>query len=74
MELVQNTPDAVVAPILAASRHSTKAIKGFVRRVLDGQTSDDAQTLAIFAAAFEGADFAEGAAAFMARRPPRFPG
>ena len=74
VELVQNTPDAAVAPILAASRHSTKAIKGFVRRVLDGQTSDDAQTLAIFAAAFEGPDFAEGAAAFMARRPPRFPG
>mgnify|MGYP003844260021 CR=1 FL=1 len=51
---------------------STKAAKGFVRRVLDGQTADDAETLAIFAAAFAGQDFAEGAAAFVERRKPQF--
>jgi enoyl-CoA hydratase/carnithine racemase len=40
--------------------------------VLDGQAHDDAETLAIFAAAFTGADFAEGTAAFAEKRPPRF--
>ena len=43
-----------------------------MRRVLDGQTADDAETLAIFAAAFAGQDFAEGAAAFVERRKPQF--
>ncbi len=72
IEAVADTPDAFVAAILAASRHSTRAIKGFVRRVLDGQVADDAETLAIFAAAFTGADFAEGTAAFVAKRKPEF--
>ena len=72
VEAVADTPDAFVQAILAGSRHSTRAIKGFVRRVLDGQNSDDAETLAIFAAAFTGADFAEGTAAFVAKRKPDF--
>jgi enoyl-CoA hydratase/carnithine racemase len=72
VEAVADSPAQIVQAILAGSRHSTTAIKGFVRRVLDGQTQDDAQTQAIFAAAFEGADFAEGAAAFVERRRPRF--
>jgi enoyl-CoA hydratase/carnithine racemase len=74
VELVAPTPDAVVAAIVAASRQSTRALKGFVRRVLDGQIAEDADTQAIFAAAFAGADFAEGAAAFVERRPPDFQG
>jgi enoyl-CoA hydratase/carnithine racemase len=72
VELVATTPCVVVDPIVAASRHSTRALKGFVRRVLDGQVAEDAQTEAIFAAAFAGADFAEGAAAFVERRKPDF--
>jgi enoyl-CoA hydratase/carnithine racemase len=72
VEAVADSPAQIVQAILSGSRHSTTAIKGFVRRVLDGQTQDDAQTQAIFAAAFEGADFAEGAAAFVERRRPRF--
>jgi enoyl-CoA hydratase/carnithine racemase len=74
VELVAPTPDAEVAAIVAASRQSTRALKGFVRRVLDGQIAEDADTQAIFAAAFAGADFAEGAAAFVERRPPDFQG
>lgn len=72
VEAVADSPAAFVQAILANSRHSTRAIKGFVRRVLDGQAGDDDETLAIFAAAFTGADFAEGAAAFVARRKPEF--
>ena len=72
VEAVAATPEAFVQAIIAASRHSTRAIKQFVRRVLDGQVADDAETLAIFAAAFTGPDFAEGTAAFVARRTPEF--
>ena len=59
-------------PILAASPHSTRQIKGFVRRVLDGQAHDDADTLAVFAAAFSGPDFLEGTSAFVEKRKPEF--
>lgn len=72
MELIADTPVPVTEAIVGGSRHSTKAIKGFVRRVLDGQAAEDAETAAIFAAAFTGADFAEGAAAFVAKRKPVF--
>lgn len=58
--------------ILAASPHSVRETKRFVRRVLDGQSEDDADTLRIFAEAFTGADFAEGTAAFVEKRKPEF--
>lgn len=74
VERVANTPCVLTDPILAASRQSIRALKGFVRRVLDGQVAEDAETQAIFAAAFASADFAEGAAAFVERRKPHFRG
>ena len=43
-----------------------------VRRVLDGQVTDDSETLAIFDASFTRKDFAEGAAAFAEKRKPDF--
>jgi enoyl-CoA hydratase/carnithine racemase len=64
---------ALVTAIAANSRHSTTHLKGFVRRVLDGQVAEDAETLRIFAEAFAGEDFREGAAAFVERRAPEFP-
>ncbi len=63
---------AFAEPILAASPHSTRAIKRFVRRILDGQVEDDAETLATFAEAFTGADFFEGTTAFVEKRTPDF--
>lgn len=74
VEMLAGGPSCIQAAIVAASRNSTKAIKGLVQRVLDGQSADDAGTLAAFAAAFAGEDFAEGAAAFTARRVPKFRG
>ena len=59
-------------PILAASPSSTRAIKGFIRRVLDGQVHDDADTISVFAAAFNGPDFLEGTSAFADKRKPEF--
>ena len=72
VESVADSPDALASAILDASPHSVRAIKGIVRRVLDGQAHDDDQTRAVFAAAFDGADFAEGTAAFVAKRKPEF--
>jgi enoyl-CoA hydratase/carnithine racemase len=43
-----------------------------IRRILDGQVADDADTLAMFADAFEGDDFREGVAAFLGKRAPEF--
>ena len=72
VEQLADSPDAMIADILAASPHSIRETKGFIRRVLGGQAEDDAETLAAFAAAFEGADFLEGTSAFVEKRKPRF--
>lgn len=72
VEILADSPEALTTQITAASGSSARAIKGFVRRVLDGQVADDAATLATFAAAFTGADFAEGTAAFVEKRKPEF--
>jgi enoyl-CoA hydratase/carnithine racemase len=72
VEQLADTPDAMIADVLAASPHSIRETKGFIRRVLDGQVGDDAETLAAFAAAFTGADFLEGTTAFVEKRKPRF--
>ena len=72
VETVADTPASLADPILAASGHSVREGKRFVRRVLDGQTDDDAETLAIFADAFTGPDFLEGSSAFTEKRKPEF--
>ncbi len=71
-EFIADSPDELAQEITAASPHSLRETKRFVRRVLDGQVADDADTLRIFAEAFAGADFAEGTAAFAAKRKPEF--
>ncbi|MFN4240924.1 MAG: enoyl-CoA hydratase/isomerase family protein [Erythrobacter cryptus] len=72
VEQVAESPQGLIDDILAASPHSLRQTKRFIRRVLDGQTGDDDETLAIFAAAFEGPDFLEGTRAFVAKRKPEF--
>ncbi len=72
IEGVAQEPASMVAALLATSPHSIRENKKFVRRVLDGQSEDDAQTLRIFAEAFEGPDFVEGTSAFVAKRKPDF--
>ncbi len=72
VEVLGDDVDQFAEPVLAASPHSTREIKRFVRRVLDGQTEDDAATLAVFAAAFTGPDFIEGTSAFTQKRKPEF--
>ncbi len=59
--------------IAAASPHSQQASKAIIRRILDGAADDDMASSGQFDAAFEGADFREGVAAFLEKRKSSFP-
>ena len=72
VELLADSAHDLAATIARNSGHSQREIKGFVRRVLDGQTGEDAETLRIFAEAFAGADFREGTGAFLEKRAAQF--
>ena len=72
IEMVADEPTDLVEALLTASPHSIRESKKFVRRVLDGQAEDDAETLRLFAEAFTGADFLEGTTAFVEKRKPEF--
>lgn len=72
IEQLADGADELAECIAANSGFSQRAIKGFARRVLDGQTDEDADTLQTFAAAFGGDDFREGTAAFLDKRAARF--
>lgn len=72
IDIIAESPDDTLHAIAANSPHSHRETKAMVRRILDGQTEEDDISRAVFAAAFEGEDFREGAAAFAAKRPPEF--
>jgi enoyl-CoA hydratase/carnithine racemase len=72
IEIIADSPDEMAALIASKSLHSVKGVKDFVRRILDGQAGDDAETLGIFAEAFTLPDFAEGTAAFVEKRKAQF--
>lgn len=63
---------AWVDDICAQSPASMAGIKATLARVGRAGRHSEAEVRAAFDAAFDGADFAEGAAAFLARRPARF--
>ncbi len=72
VEFIARDSDFLIDQLLAASSYSACHTKRFIRRVLDGQSEDDAETLHVFAAAFTREDFSEGTAAFVEKRKPRF--
>lgn len=64
--------DDFAARVESLSSTTQVAAKAIVRRILDGASDDDATSAGQFDAAFASTDFAEGVAAFHARRPARF--
>jgi enoyl-CoA hydratase/carnithine racemase len=64
--------DDFAARVVALSSATQLAAKAIVRRILDGASDDDAASAAQFDSAFDSPDFAEGVAAFLGKRPPRF--
>ncbi len=59
--------------LMANSQHSVRTFKRVIREMQKGDHGDDALCEQLYREGFEGEDFKEGAAAFLARRPPRFP-
>jgi enoyl-CoA hydratase/carnithine racemase len=72
IEMLEEDADDLAHIISGASAHSTHGIKGFVRRILDGQADDDEATHAAFAEAFTLPDFDEGTRAFVEKRKADF--
>ncbi|MGH3664853.1 MAG: enoyl-CoA hydratase-related protein [Egibacteraceae bacterium] len=64
---------AEFAALLASrAQFTVRSMKEIVRRISAGQAADDAATTELRDASFDTDDYAEGVAAFLERRPPKF--
>jgi enoyl-CoA hydratase/carnithine racemase len=72
-ELLGPTVERVLAALAATSPQARAAIKRVLAHVAGDPDVDATAARSAFADSFASADFAEGAAAFIAKRPPRFP-
>lgn len=76
IEILDDDPGAaaisLAETIAAASSHSVRNTKKIVRRILEGQADDDAETQTLFGGAFLGEDFKEGVSAFLEKRKAVF--
>lgn len=68
----ESAVQALVADLIAGAPFTQRQVKQTLREIEAGLLGDDDTTRARFASAFGGPDFAEGLAAFKARRPARF--
>jgi enoyl-CoA hydratase/carnithine racemase len=64
--------EAFVTTLCGLSGSSQRRIKAMLRLVADGQREEDGASRELRDRAVEDADFAEGRAAFLAKRKPRF--
>ena len=72
VDLRDADPLALAETIAGNSSHSVRQSKAMIRRILDGQSAEDAATRALFADAFTLPDFGEGVAAFLGKRKALF--
>lgn len=72
IDMLGDDPVALAETISGNSPHTAREAKAMVRRILNGQAHDDAETNALFADAFTQPDFEEGVSAFLAKRKPVF--
>jgi enoyl-CoA hydratase/carnithine racemase len=72
IEEIADDSTTLIESLTNASSHSARGVKGFIRRILDGQVADDVDTLDAFAEAFTLPDFLEGTTAFVEKRKPQF--
>lgn len=72
VDVLDADPVGLAEAIAGNSAHSVRQSKVMIRRILDGQVADDAETTALFAEAFVAPDFEKGVGAFIARRKPEF--
>lgn len=72
VEMIAAAPDALVEEINAASPYANRENKRMIQKILEGQAGEDDETAEMFARAFTMPDFAEGTAAFVEKRTPRF--
>lgn len=72
IEAIADTPDEMIASLLAVSPHSIRQNKRMIRLALDGQSAETDETTAMFARAFTLPDFDEGTRAFVEKRKPEF--
>lgn len=63
---------AFASQVVRASPASQRGSKAIIQRIIEGAHDDDSASQAGFDAAFTGADFVEGVAAFLAKRTPEF--
>ncbi|GHF23519.1 enoyl-CoA hydratase [Kordiimonas sediminis] len=71
-DLLPDTVRDLASNMASVSQYSVRGIKKVIRRILDGQLDDDAETAKIFTDAHNGMDAREGVAAFREKRPPNF--
>jgi len=72
IDTIADSAEPMLAQIAANAPGSLRLLKSFVGRARAGQLTDDAASLAAFAEAFGGAEFAEGASAFVEKRKAQF--
>ena len=60
------------SPYAACSQASVRGMNRIIEKIVAGQETPDAEVEEIRSEALHGEDYAEGVAAFLERRPPRF--